>query len=70
MNYNRDVGAEVLTEDQANEIGKQFLDSRGYTNMKQTYYLKESGIVTINYAYSQNEITGNGHYAGSRIKVP
>ena len=57
MNYNRDVGAEVLTEDQANEVGKQFLDSRGYTNMKQTYYLKESGIVTINYAYSQNDVT-------------
>lgn len=25
--------------------------------MKETYYLKESGIVTINYAYEQDGVT-------------
>ncbi|MDO5555809.1 MAG: germination protein YpeB [Clostridia bacterium] len=57
MNYNRDVQAEVISQDEANEIGKEFLNSRGIQNMKETYYLKEAGIVTINYAYEQDEIT-------------
>jgi len=57
MNSNRDVEAEVLTMEQANEKGKEFLNSHGFTNMKETYYLKENGIVTINYAYFQNDIT-------------
>jgi len=57
MNYNRDVDAEVLTQEQANEIGKRYLAEKGFNNMKETYYLKEGGIVTINYAYTQNEIT-------------
>ncbi len=57
MNYNREVGAEVLSQDEANNIGKEFLKSRGIENMKETYYLKESGIVTINYAYEQDNVT-------------
>ena len=57
MNYNREVKAEVISQDEANEKGKEFLNSRGISNMKPTYYLKEGGIVTINYAYQQNEVT-------------
>jgi len=57
MNSNRDIEAEVLTMEQANEKGKEFLNSHGYTDMKETYYLKEDGIVTINYAYFQNDVT-------------
>ncbi len=56
MNYNREVKQEVLTQDEANEIGKNFLDSRGIPNMKATYYLKQAGIVTVNYAYEQNGV--------------
>lgn len=56
-NYNRDVEAEAITQEQANQIGKDFLASKGYTNMKETYYLKQSGIVTINYAYQEDGIT-------------
>lgn len=56
-NYNRDVEAESLTFEQANEIGKNFLKEKGYPNMKETYYLKQQGIVTINYAYEQNGVT-------------
>ena len=54
MNYNRDVNAETITQEKADEFGKKFLKDKGFDNMKETYYLKESGIVTINYAYSQN----------------
>ena len=57
MNYNRDIEAEVLSQDEANKIGKDFLNSRGISNMKETYYLKEGGIVTINYAYEQDDVT-------------
>ena len=53
MNYNREVEAEALTQERANEIGKEFLKNKGFPNMKETYYLKQSGIVTINYAYNQ-----------------
>ena len=57
MNYNREVKTEVISQDEANEKGKEFLNSRGISNMKATYYLKEGGIVTINYAYEQNGVT-------------
>lgn len=57
MNYNRDVQAESVTQQRADEIGKEFLKSRGYKNMKETYYLKQDGIVTINYAYEQDGVT-------------
>lgn len=56
MNYNRDIGAEVISDEDANRIGKEFLESKGYSNMKETYFLKESGIITINYAYNQNGV--------------
>ncbi len=57
MNYNRDIDAEVISIEDANQIGLEFLNSRDITNMKETYYLKESGIVTINYAYEQDGVT-------------
>lgn len=56
MNYNRDIGAEILLQEEANEKGKTFLKEKGFSNMKETYYLKQDGIVTINYAYVQNDI--------------
>ena len=56
MNYNRTINAEVLSYEQANSIGKEFLNSRDILNMKETYYLKEGGIVTINYAYEQDGV--------------
>lgn len=57
MNSNRNVEAEVITIEQANEKGKEFLNAHGFVDMKETYYLKESGIVTINYAYYKNDVT-------------
>ena len=56
LNENRNVGAEVLSQDQANEKGLEFLNSHGFSNMKETYFLKQSGIVTINYAYVQDNV--------------
>ena len=57
-NYNKNVNTELITQEQADEIGKNFLEQHGYTNMKETYYYKQSGIVTINYAYYQTASDG------------
>ena len=57
MNYNRNVEAELISQEEADKIGKQFLEDRGLNNMKETYYLKQDGIVTINYAYKLDEVT-------------
>ena len=56
MNYNRDVSVETINIEKANELGKEFLNTRGISNMKETYYIKQGGIVTINYAYMQNDV--------------
>lgn len=56
-NGTRDVQAETINQEQANEIGQKFLDSRGIMHMKPTYFLKQNGIVTINYAYVQDNVT-------------
>ena len=59
MNYNRTVDSENVSQDRANEIGKEFLNSKGFPNMKETYYLKQSGVVTINYAYTMHDQDNN-----------
>lgn len=56
MNYNREIIEEKISQEDANNLGKNFLDSRGISNMKATYYLKQGGAVTINYAYTQEGI--------------
>ncbi|MCI8411557.1 MAG: germination protein YpeB [Clostridia bacterium] len=56
MNTNRDVNSEVISQEEADKRAKEYLDSKGFNNMKETYYLKQEGIVTINYAYSQNNV--------------
>lgn len=56
LNSDRIVEEEKLSFDDVNEIGKKFLRDKGFDNMEQTYYLKESGIITINYAYSQDGV--------------
>ena len=56
MNTNRDVSAEIISQEEANNIGKEFLSSRGFENMSETYYLKQEGIVTINYAATQDDV--------------
>ena len=56
MNSNRDVNSEIISQEEANIKGKEFLNNHGFMNMKETYYLKQDGIVTINYAYVQNDV--------------
>ncbi|MCI8383734.1 MAG: germination protein YpeB [Clostridia bacterium] len=56
MNENREVNAEIISQEEADQKGKEYLQAKGFTNMKETYYLKQEGIVTINYASNQNDV--------------
>lgn len=56
MNYDRKVTSEIISQDDADNIGKDFLSKHGFENMKETYYLKQDGIMTINYAYNQDGV--------------
>ena len=59
MNYDRDIEAETISNERANEIGLNFLNGKGFQNMKQTYYLNQGGALTINYAYNQQTPNGD-----------
>lgn len=56
MNSNRAVNSEVISQEEANKKGKEYLAAKGFQNMKETYYLKQEGIVTINYAATQDNV--------------
>lgn len=63
--YNRDVGDPTIDIKKAMEIGNKFLKERGYSNMKESYYLRNDGVATINFAYTEDGIT----YYPDLIKV-
>lgn len=69
MNYNRNIEVESISQERADEIGKDFLNSKGFPDMKETYYLKQNGVVTINYAYNQKSTNGNVIVYPDLIKV-
>ena len=55
-NCNRQINDENLSFDEAKQKGLEFLKQKGFNNMKETYYLKEQGVLTINFAYEQNGV--------------
>ena len=52
----REVNEEKITQEEANEIGKGYLSDKGFSNMKETYFIKQGNVVTINYAYNDNGV--------------
>ncbi len=56
MQSDRSVDKENLSNTEAIEIGKEFLSSKKFANMKETYYIKESNTITVNYAYNDGGI--------------
>lgn len=56
MNSDKKVEYENIDYEEANKKGKEFLEQKGFKNMQQTYYLKNDGVMTINYAYSQDGV--------------
>ena len=56
MNSYREINEENISQEEAVNIGKNFLLEKGYNNMKETYYLNQNGCLVINYAYSENDV--------------
>ena len=56
LNYNRNVTEENISPEEAVQKGKEYLNNKGFPNMQETYYLKENGFITVNYAYKQNNV--------------
>jgi spore germination protein len=56
MLYNRETGQDTLDVNKAKQVGMQFLKEHGYNSMKDTYYVKEDSVATINYAYQQDGV--------------
>lgn len=56
LNYNRNVTEEKISPEEAVQKGKKYLNNKGFPNMQETYYLKENGFITVNYAYKQNNV--------------
>lgn len=56
VSNDREVKEEKISETEACEIGKKFLESKGFVSMKETYFIKEGNTIIINYAYNDNGI--------------
>lgn len=52
----REVTEEKISQAEANEIGKAYLSDKGFKDMKETYFIKQGNVVTVNYAYNDNGI--------------
>ena len=55
-NYNRTIGEEVISDEDADNYAKKFLETEDYKNLEKTYYTKQAGIMTINYAAMQDDV--------------
>ncbi len=56
MDCNREVTQENIKLEEAVQIGKEFLENREYKNMKETYYMNQNNVLTVNYAYMQEDV--------------
>ena len=52
----REIHDAVLSQEDAMEAAKQFLERHGYKNMRESYFMKEDGTMTVNFAYEQDGI--------------
>ena len=57
MTDGREIGEIRLDADGARTAAQGFLEAKGIQNMKESYYVINDGICTINYAYSQDGVT-------------
>ena len=52
----RSPGTAVLSQEDAASLAKDFLARRGYPAMRESYFIDQGGVVTINFAATQDEI--------------
>lgn len=53
---NKNIDKEKISFEEAKANALKFLDTHGLKDMKETYYIKENGMVTINFAYVDNGV--------------
>lgn len=53
----RELSEPTLSNEQAIESAKSFLNQIGLTSMQESYYIKEGRSITINFAYVQDGVT-------------
>lgn len=56
LNRDKIVTYQGITPEDAIQAGKNYLNSHSFPNMKETYYLVDQNIITVNYAYLQNNV--------------
>ncbi|MDD6735836.1 MAG: germination protein YpeB [Clostridiales bacterium] len=54
---NRRIHTEKLSVEDAIKKAQDFLAASGYDNMQNSYYEKQGGVATVNFAYKQNNVT-------------
>lgn len=54
--HNREVKNTLLSAEQAIAKAYTFLSERNFKNMRESYYMIYDGIITINFAYCENDI--------------
>ena len=52
----RTVDHAELTAKEGVDAAKKMLEHRGYTNMRESYYLTDNNILTVNFAYVQDDV--------------
>ncbi|WP_195543214.1 germination protein YpeB [Massiliimalia timonensis] len=53
----RQIGERSVSEEDCLQAAARFLNSMGYSSMKQTYYEINGNLITINYAATQDKVT-------------
>lgn len=53
---NRNIQKEKITFEEAKMSAMKFLDTHDLKGMRETYYIKENGMATINFAYCDNNV--------------
>jgi len=51
------VKSSLISSEDAVKIAERFLSKKGYKNMKQSYFLSDGNILTVNFAYTEKGVT-------------
>ena len=63
--YGGKITQSSITDENARNIAKSYLNKIGYENMTETYYMTDNNICLINFAYSKDDVT----YYSDLIKI-
>ncbi|MBQ4040487.1 MAG: germination protein YpeB [Oscillospiraceae bacterium] len=52
----RNVGEAAITQEEAVELAREFLEKAGYKSMRESYYMTNGNVCTVNFAYTQDGV--------------